>query len=203
MSFAALPVELLFEVASYLKLECDINSFALANHRLYMILNPYLLKYHVTQNGGESALIWAAQTGNEALARSLLSYNDAENNRRVNPNCQDAIYGLCPLSFAAIKGLTNIVKLLHGTPGIDLDPVNEIRRTPISFAAEKGHVEIVKLLMMDKISLSVTNDWARRTSLLWATSPRPLLGDDGELYRQQLGLTIMKKSSQLRVYYDH
>ncbi|EGE83379.2 ankyrin repeat protein [Blastomyces dermatitidis ATCC 18188] len=77
----------------------------------------------------------------EALARLLLSYNDAEN-RRVDPNCADAMYRLSPLTIAAIKGHTNIVKLLHGTLGTLFVDVTNIGRTPLSFAVENGHVEI-------------------------------------------------------------
>ncbi|KLJ11012.1 hypothetical protein EMPG_13701 [Blastomyces silverae] len=202
MSFAILPLEIVLEIASHLKSECDINSLAQTDRRLYMILNPYLLKYHITQNRGRAALLWAAQTGDEALAKLLLSYNDTEN-CRVDPNCTDDMYWLTPRTIAAIKGHTNIVKLLHGTPGTAFVEFTITGRTPLSFAVENGHVEIVKFLI-DNDELSAAKDWVRwRPLLLWATTPRPLLGDGGELYCKENDQTKMTKSSRLRAHYDH
>ncbi|PGG96051.1 hypothetical protein GX51_08012 [Blastomyces parvus] len=203
MSFATIPVEIVLEIASHLKSECDINSLAQADRRLYLVLNSYLLNYHVTQNGGGEALLWAAQTGDEALARRLLSYNDAEN-RRVDPNCTDAIFELTPLSIAAIKGHTNIVKLLCETPGTSFLYASKMGRTALSFAVENGHVEVVKLLLHNS-DLQALDRMRRRSLLLWATTHKPLLGDGGELYWKQHGQSQvkMKRSRRLRAYYDH
>ncbi|PVH91238.1 hypothetical protein DM02DRAFT_473495, partial [Periconia macrospinosa] len=68
MPLLHLPNELLCRISENLELERDINAFAQANCRLYRLLNTYLYRYNI-RHSGSSALLWAAQHGQEATAQ--------------------------------------------------------------------------------------------------------------------------------------
>jgi hypothetical protein len=68
-SLLHLPAELLLLVANFLDREGDINSLVQANSRIYALLNPYLYRRN-SLNSQTSELLWAAQRGSEATART-------------------------------------------------------------------------------------------------------------------------------------
>ncbi|PVH92129.1 hypothetical protein DM02DRAFT_469415, partial [Periconia macrospinosa] len=68
MPLLRLPDELLWCISENLNLERDINAFAQANRRLYGLLNTYLYRYNIRYSES-SALLWAAQHGQEATAQ--------------------------------------------------------------------------------------------------------------------------------------
>jgi ankyrin repeat protein len=103
MPLLNLANELLYCILETLELERDINAFAQANRRFYRLLNSYLYCHNVQQSGS-SALLWAAQHGQEATVRRLLG--EGANVQAIN-SCNQT-----PLLLAAEKGHKEVVKLL-------------------------------------------------------------------------------------------
>ncbi|KAF2174966.1 hypothetical protein K469DRAFT_612531 [Zopfia rhizophila CBS 207.26] len=103
MPLLHLANELLYCISENLELERDINAFAQANRRLYRLLNAYLYRYNIRQSRS-SALLWAAQYGQEATAQKLLG-------ERADDQATSDCYWT-PLWVAAEKGHKGIVKLL-------------------------------------------------------------------------------------------
>ena len=95
MPLLDLANELLYCIAENLESERDVNAFAQAKRRLYRLLNSYLYRYNI-QRSGSSALLWAAQHGQEATARRLL-----EEGASVQVT---SISNGTPLVLAAAKG---------------------------------------------------------------------------------------------------
>ena len=71
MQLLDLPNELLHSISEYLESERDINAFTRINRYPYILVNPYLYRHNVQQRRG-SALLWAAESGEEATAQRLL-----------------------------------------------------------------------------------------------------------------------------------
>ncbi|KAF2176500.1 hypothetical protein K469DRAFT_457640, partial [Zopfia rhizophila CBS 207.26] len=71
MSLLHLANEVLCCISENLELERDINAFVQANRRLYRLLNTHLYRYNIRRSRS-SALLWAAQHGQEATAQRLL-----------------------------------------------------------------------------------------------------------------------------------
>ena len=103
MPLLHLANEVLCCISENLELERDINALARANRRLYRLLNTYLYRYNIRQSGS-SALLWAAQHGQEATAQKLLG-------ERAHDQATSDWYW-APLCVAAKKGHKGIVKLL-------------------------------------------------------------------------------------------
>ncbi|KAH7042243.1 F-box domain protein [Macrophomina phaseolina] len=100
MSLLGLANELLQSIAEFLSAEKDINAFSRANRRLYNILNTYLYRHNV-RHGASSALLWAAQHGQEATAQRLLG---------EGANVQTMTFARqTPLAFAAGNGHEAVV----------------------------------------------------------------------------------------------
>jgi ankyrin repeat protein len=74
----------------------------------------------------------------------------------ANPNSKDSL-GRSPLSWAAMKGHVEVVKLLLAIPSIELDSKDMFDSTPIYLAAKYGHVEVVKEFLA--IAKPMANDW--------------------------------------------
>ena len=68
--------------------------------------------------------------------------------RNIDPDLQDN-YGRTPLSWAAEKGHTEVVKALLGDPRVNPDRQDSVGGTPLSWAAQEGHTEIVKAFLAD------------------------------------------------------
>ena len=64
--------ELLLCISENLESERDINAFTRTNRYLYYVLNSYLYRHNVQNFGGGSALLWAAEHGQEVTAQRLL-----------------------------------------------------------------------------------------------------------------------------------
>ena len=85
---------------------------------------------------GFTALMWAAQQGNEAVVRKLLAQGNA------NPDKPEKT----PLWSAAKKGYER-VKLLVARNTVKPDKPNHMDQTPLWSAADKGHEGVVELLL--------------------------------------------------------
>lgn len=81
----------------------------------------------------------AIKQGNLDAVESLLA-------KHANPNIQDK-NGRTPLSYAAEKGHSDIIKALLATPNIQVDKADNKGRTPLSYTAEKGRFDIIDTLL--------------------------------------------------------
>ena len=123
---------------------------------------------------GFTALMWAAQQGNEGVVRLLLARDDinpdqpndkyqtplwgASDNgheavvklllsrNNVNPDKQDTD-GKTPLWCASYYGHDGVVELLLARNDVNPDKPNNEGRTPLSNASQNGHEGVVKLLL--------------------------------------------------------
>ncbi|PGH05448.1 hypothetical protein GX51_02972 [Blastomyces parvus] len=149
MQFLDLPNELFVLLGEDLPLS-DLNSLLQTNSRLYSLLNTELYRY-----GANSALLWAAEYGNENLARKAL-------NARASLRALDA-EDKTPLIIACQRGHVKVAELLLTRDSSDLngvvndwsplDPQISRRRaawrtmSPLLFAAQENHAGVVKLLL--------------------------------------------------------
>ena len=129
--------ELLYRIFENLELERDINAFTQVNRHLYHLLNPYLYRHNIQQSGS-SALLWAAQHGQEATAQKLL-------NEKADGQATSDYYRI-PLYVAAEKGHKEIVKLLLNK-GADVNAQGGEFGNALQAASIRGHEQIVKLLL--------------------------------------------------------
>ena len=137
MPLLDLPNELLRGITEYLESERYINAIAQANRRLYRILDSYLYRYNVQQSGS-SALLWAAQYGQEATARKSLR-------EKANMQATD-VDGQAPLLLAVEKGHEQVAKLLVDK-GADVNAQGGWYGNAIQAASAGGYEAVVKLLV--------------------------------------------------------
>ena len=118
---------------------------------------------------GMTPLVWAAMYGHEEVVGLLLQQ------KHIQPDQPDEVYGRTALSWAAANGHEGVVRLFLGpgfvNPGsiarrwgqaprvasllfgrryINPDSLGESSQTPLSYAAKNGHEAIVKLLLERK-----------------------------------------------------
>lgn len=67
MPLLNLPNEIILMIAESLEAECEINALVQTNRHLYALLNLYLYRLNIQKNGS-SALLWAAQHGQDMTA---------------------------------------------------------------------------------------------------------------------------------------
>ena len=89
---------------------------------------------------GSTALLWAAQQGNEGVVKLLLARND------VNPDKPNN-EGKTPLWIACHNGHSGVVKLLLARSDVNINKLDNIYRTPFFIASDRGHEGVVKLLL--------------------------------------------------------
>ena len=90
---------------------------------------------------GYTALIWAAQQGNEEVVRLLLARNEVNADKPYN-------YGQTPLWWASHSGHEGVVKLLLARNDVNANNLGgPFRQTPLVSASSNGHEGVVKLLL--------------------------------------------------------
>ena len=89
---------------------------------------------------GFTALMWAAQQGNEGVVRQLLTWGN------VNPD-KPGVDGQTPLFCASYNGHEGVVKLLLALSDVNPDKPTDDGRTPLLTASYNGHEGLVKLLL--------------------------------------------------------
>ncbi|KAF3284216.1 hypothetical protein TWF970_011436 [Orbilia oligospora] len=110
-----------------------------------------------------SLLFRAAKDGNGAAIRMLIEVIPADP--------KDAT-GRTPLSWAAMEGQTDVVKILLESENIDVNSKDATGRTPLSWAAMKGQTDAAKVLL-ESGSVDVNSkDAIGRTPLSWAAINR-------------------------------
>lgn len=134
-----LPLEVWLNVTEQMNSEEDIFALAKTCGRLYYALRPVLYRFNA-ENSNSSALLWAAESGMEEVARYAISLG-----ADVNTENDD---GDKPLHLAARYGNESIVTLLLNTD-VDMDPdeVNSNDETPLICAASQGHGNVVRQLL--------------------------------------------------------
>jgi ankyrin repeat protein len=90
----------------------------------------------VPDSGGETALHYAAQFGDQRMMEALLYYHAA-----VDPRDQ---FGNTPLHWAAQRGNTAVLQMLIGAKAT-IDPQNRQGVTPLMMAAKAGNAPAVRL----------------------------------------------------------
>ncbi|KAI1734173.1 ankyrin repeat-containing domain protein [Xylaria scruposa] len=108
------------------------------------------------QDGGRTALSWAAEDGNEAIVRILLD-------RGANTQSKDG-YGRTPLSYASWAGHKAVAKMLLDK-GADIESKDREGMTSLSYASWAGHKTVAKLLL-DKGADIESKDRSGRTPLV-------------------------------------
>jgi ankyrin repeat protein len=166
-----LPNELLQDISEYLESERDINAVAQANRHLYRLLDSYLYRYNVQQSGS-SALLWAAQNGQEETAQKSLrekanieATNDDEEaplllaaknehkqvvkllvDKGADVNAQGGLYGNALQAAVSYRGHEAVVRLLLDK-GADVNAQGRYFGNALQAALDRGHEAVVKLLV--------------------------------------------------------
>ena len=145
---------------------------------------------------GRTPLLWAAERGNEEVAKMLLTQQGINPDLAgtgwtpllsaakhghggvvkmlleleiVDPNRADTQYGRTSLSWAAGHGHEGIVKMLLAQRDVDPDAADKCGRTPLSWAAGGGCGGIVKMLLERKdVNHDQSDTGYGRTPLSWA-----------------------------------
>jgi ankyrin repeat protein len=190
--------ELLLSVAENFNKLSDLNAFARTNQRLYFLLNGYLYRIDV-QQGGSSALLWAAEHGLERTAQlSLTEKADREATRRDNRQSTSIRPGpfnyrgllvkfkfdnhnfietplltsLTPLQLAVCHKHEFVARLLieHGANIRKAYPERMAKCTPLHLASAHGLTAAVQLLL-DKGANLEARDEQGQTPLHYAVKP--------------------------------
>jgi ankyrin repeat protein len=137
MPLLDLPNELLRDKSEYLESEIYINAVAQANRHLYHLLDSYLYGYNVQQSGS-SALLWAAERGQEATAQKSLK---AKANIQATDEDDEA-----PLLLAVKKEHRQVVKLLVDK-GAEVNAQGGFYGNALQAASSNSHGVVVKMLL--------------------------------------------------------
>ena len=81
-----------------------------------------------------------AGTGQREIVKKLLASG-------ANVNCKSE-FGYSPLRYAVRYNYTEVVSLLMGVPGLDIETKDSDNRGPLHFACENGNVDIARMLLM-------------------------------------------------------
>lgn len=144
MSMLLLSNELLLAICEYLEYCWDINSFAQTNCRLYGLLNRYLYRQNI-RFFDVSALLWAAQHGNEPLVQNILDLLDDESDVH-NDNIWEA------MQLAAKHGHGRVIQVFLETstiPFLEYEAkASQSEFNPqdlLSIAVKEGHESVVRI----------------------------------------------------------
>ncbi|KAG5290058.1 ankyrin repeat protein [Histoplasma ohiense] len=149
MQYLHLPNEIFLALGEILPL-ADLNSLLQTNRRLFSLLNADLYRY-----GASSALLWAAEYGDEDIARKALRAGASL--RSLGTDDKTALIIACE------RGHVKVVELLLAQNSVDLngvvndwsapDPKIAVSRlswrtmSPLLFAAHNNHADVLKLLL--------------------------------------------------------
>ncbi|KAL4736625.1 ankyrin repeat-containing domain protein [Aspergillus similis] len=137
MFFLDLPDELLLLVGEVISLQRDLSSLTKTNRRLYCLLSDLLFRNNM-QDSNSSALVYAAQHGNLAVAQRMVQLG-----ADINATNADAYTAL---DCAASEGHAYIVRYLLGKGARHRFTV-ERPCTPLCAAAAAGHSDLVQIFL--------------------------------------------------------
>ncbi len=122
---------------------------------------------------GRTPLHVAAQRGNLAIVRELLSKNKHSS---ANPNIQQTLFGCTPIHVAAYAGHLEIVVELLKHVGVNIRAGNG--ETPLFGAICSGNIALITLLLENNANTNVM-DTRRQTpqtfALYYSRNPREIL----------------------------
>ena len=108
-----------------------------------------------------------AYNGDAEVLKTLLA--ESKGNKNVLNWRSAARYGRTPLVIASYYGRLEAVKILLGTPGVDVNLGSDFGATALHFAAHRGHFDVVKLLLADRRTkvnvLATGGKWTGKTAL--------------------------------------
>jgi len=131
--------------------------FAVKNHAFFVedLVTSLCIGINWARHYGGTALMFAAEKGNEAMVALLLKAHD------IQVNAQDS-EGETALIKAAKNGKIGTIRLLLGAPHINVNIAGRCYGTALAQAACKGHVNIVHLLLKhDGIKLHTADSYGR------------------------------------------
>lgn len=172
MPFLSLPNELILLIAKHLSLDLDaytISSLTQTNRRLAFLLTRHLNQLAVSCPAiikSSSVLIWAAEHGNEGLARLALEKTSKAATRSHGQPQYTALHW----AAMAEHGGEAVVKVLLDY-GADVAAVTFCNRTPLHCAAMHGRDQSTKLLLDGGANPNALEDvmfHGRVTPLYWA-----------------------------------
>ena len=105
---------------------------------------------NVRQHNGATALFIAAQNNLPGIVEVLV-----RSGANVNLSLDD---GSSPLSIAAFKGSTDVVKRLFQAPDIQVDHTTHEQITALAYATQQGHKDIIEFLLNNKADPNIAND---------------------------------------------
>jgi hypothetical protein len=117
------------------------------------------IEIEAKDRSGQTALVWAAAQGHEAVVKLLL-----EKGAEIEEN--DCSYGQTVLLRAAVQGHEAVVKLLL-EKGAEIETMDNYGRTALARAAQYGRETVVKLLV-EKGAEIEAEDRNGQTALAWA-----------------------------------
>ena len=138
--------------------------------------------FHIPDDTGNTALIWAADTGNIATVEFLLQ--SLVDNGNVNVLNVRGFLGSTAFCRAARQGHVNVLKLLIQA-GADMDIPNDKMQYPVHFATFKENEECVNVVL---------ESWANLNSL--DRKGRVLTQDTKSEHICDIILATMKQSSR-------
>lgn len=159
----SLPVELLLQIADHLSPEC-IYSLYHTNLLLHRVLHNYLYRRLVETHSSSAglALLWACRTGNLALVRFLLDYQDSSASLRNPFPLPDDV-----VSFTNIDEETPLIAAVRGDRECilrifrwdDYEPEYGTRKALPLISPEKEHrEEITRLLLISGIDFDIVDE---------------------------------------------
>jgi len=143
----------------HLAVTADVGSTLKGSEPVVKLLLEAGMSTESKDQGGATALHYAAREGNEAVVRLLLE-------KRADTLAKDRWKERTPLHYAAERGHEAVAKLLLGSEA-DANSEDEELKRPLHYAAIRGH-EAVAELLLEKGAAVDANDRGGRTALLEA-----------------------------------
>ncbi|KAF7507921.1 hypothetical protein GJ744_009955 [Endocarpon pusillum] len=141
---------------------CSISELELVMYDLLLrLFRGNAVNTNVTDEDGQTLLLWAANKGYEEVVKVLLD------SPRVDPDSQDNM-GRTPLWWAITNGHKAVVKVLLNSTRVNANQQDSMERTPLWWAIDKGYEEVVKVLLDSPRVDPDVQDNMERTPLWWA-----------------------------------
>ncbi|TFK25936.1 ankyrin [Coprinopsis marcescibilis] len=99
----------------------------------------------LTDDRGQTALFAAVVNHHAGIVQAILSRGGVDVNRATPGRLAET-----PLTHASRTGQRDIVQLLLGAEGIDVNAVDSYEKTALALAAQQGHHDIIRVLVQTK-----------------------------------------------------
>lgn len=120
---------------------------------------PRSVRLNNMDSDGRSAFAWAVESGSVSVLQLL------------DVNSVDSVCGNSAIPWAAQRGHHDVVGLLLGVDGLDVDVPDKFDRTPLSNAVSWGSEEVVRLLIANAgVQVDRADSKTGRTPLAWSAN---------------------------------